>query len=52
MKVAVRMGSPNDRDTMQGAADTLESLGFEAAVRVLSAHRNPAAVSRTRNECA
>jgi 5-(carboxyamino)imidazole ribonucleotide mutase len=30
---------------MQPAADTLEKFGIEADVRVLSAHRNPAAVA-------
>jgi 5-(carboxyamino)imidazole ribonucleotide mutase len=44
-KVAVLMGSPNDRDKMQPAADTLERFGVEADVRVLSAHRNPARVT-------
>jgi 5-(carboxyamino)imidazole ribonucleotide mutase len=39
------MGSPNDRDTMQPAADTLAKFGIEADVRVLSAHRNPAGVA-------
>jgi 5-(carboxyamino)imidazole ribonucleotide mutase len=39
------MGSPNDRDKMQPAADTLEKFGIEADVRVLSAHRNPAGVA-------
>jgi 5-(carboxyamino)imidazole ribonucleotide mutase len=44
-KVAILMGSPNDRDKMQPAADILERFGVEADVRVLSAHRNPAQVS-------
>lgn len=44
-KVAILMGSPNDRDKMQPAADTLERFGIEADVRVLSAHRNPAKVT-------
>jgi 5-(carboxyamino)imidazole ribonucleotide mutase len=44
-KVAVLMGSPNDRDKMQPAADILERFGVEADVRVLSAHRNPAQVT-------
>ena len=44
-KVAVLMGSANDRDKMQPAADTLERFGIEADVRVLSAHRNPEAVA-------
>src|SRR4051812_35415755 len=41
MKVAVLMGSPNDRDKMKGASEILERFGIEADVRVLSAHRNP-----------
>lgn len=44
-KVAILMGSPNDRDKMQPAADTLEGFGVEADVRVMSAHRSPAAVA-------
>jgi 5-(carboxyamino)imidazole ribonucleotide mutase len=44
-KVAVLMGSPNDRDKMKPASDTLESFGVIADVRVLSAHRNPADVT-------
>ena len=45
MKVGILMGSPNDRDKMQPAADTLEKFGVEADVRVMSAHRTPAAVA-------
>ena len=44
-KVAILMGSPNDKDKMQPAVDTLERFGVEADVRVLSAHRTPAAVA-------
>ena len=44
-KVAILMGSPNDKDTMQPAADTLATFGIEADVRVMSAHRNPSAVA-------
>ena len=44
-KVAILMGSPNDRDKMQPAVDTLERFGLTADVRVLSAHRNPAQVA-------
>jgi 5-(carboxyamino)imidazole ribonucleotide mutase len=39
------MGSPNDREVMQPAVDTLEKFGIEADMRVLSAHRNPAGVA-------
>lgn len=45
MKVGILMGSPNDRDKLQPAADTLQKFGVEADVRVLSAHRTPAAVA-------
>lgn len=45
MKVAVLMGSPNDRDRMAPAAETLGRFGIEADVRVLSAHRTPDAVA-------
>ena len=44
-KVAVLMGSPNDRDKMQPAVDILERFGIEADVRVHSAHRTPAKVT-------
>jgi phosphoribosylaminoimidazole carboxylase PurE protein len=40
-KVAVLMGSPNDRTKMQPAVDTLAEFGVDADVRVLSAHRTP-----------
>lgn len=45
MKVAVLMGSPNDADKMAAAGETLEKFGIEADVRVMSAHRTPAAVA-------
>ena len=45
MKVAVLMGSPNDKDKMAGAAQMLERFGIEVDERVLSAHRNPAEVT-------
>ena len=35
------MGSSSDWETMQGAADTLESLHIAHEVRVISAHRTP-----------
>src|SRR4051794_11749855 len=39
------MGSPNDREKMQPAADTLAKFGVEADIRVMSAHRTPAVVA-------
>ena len=41
LKVAVLMGSPNDKDKMAGAREMLERFGIEVDERVLSAHRNP-----------
>jgi 5-(carboxyamino)imidazole ribonucleotide mutase len=39
--VGIIMGSTSDWETMQGAADMLESLGVPHEVRVVSAHRTP-----------
>jgi 5-(carboxyamino)imidazole ribonucleotide mutase len=39
--VGIIMGSSSDWDTMQGAAETLISLGVAHEVRVVSAHRTP-----------
>lgn len=44
-KVAIIMGSPNDRSKMEPAATTLAAFGIEADVRVMSAHRSPAKVA-------
>jgi 5-(carboxyamino)imidazole ribonucleotide mutase len=44
-KVAVLMGSASDKDKMAPAADTLARYGVEADVRIMSAHRTPAAVA-------
>ena len=44
-KVAIIMGSPNDRPKMEPAAETLAGFGIEADVRVMSAHRTPDKVS-------
>jgi len=45
MRVAVLMGSESDMARMAAAGDTLESLGIEATVAVMSAHRTPEAVA-------
>src|SRR6202167_5871591 len=53
-QVGIIMGSSSDWETMQGAADTLDSLRIAYEVRVVSAHRTPdllfeyAASARTR----
>jgi 5-(carboxyamino)imidazole ribonucleotide mutase len=39
--VAILMGSDSDLEAMQGAIETLDSLGVAREVRVLSAHRTP-----------
>lgn len=43
--VGVLMGSKSDWETMSAASSTLESLGIEHEVRVLSAHRTPEQVA-------
>ncbi len=40
-RVGVIMGSTSDWETMQHAAETLEKLGVEHEVEVVSAHRTP-----------
>ena len=45
-KVAVLMGSDSDLETMQAGVDVLEDLGIECEVRIMSAHRTPADVTR------
>jgi 5-(carboxyamino)imidazole ribonucleotide mutase len=39
--VGIIMGSASDWETMQGAADLLDTLGIAHEVRVVSAHRTP-----------
>jgi 5-(carboxyamino)imidazole ribonucleotide mutase len=39
--VGIIMGSSSDWETMQGAAEILDSLGITHEVRVISAHRTP-----------
>ncbi len=43
--VAILMGSESDWPVMQGAAETLESLGVGCEVRITSAHRTPRATA-------
>jgi 5-(carboxyamino)imidazole ribonucleotide mutase len=40
-KVAIIMGSQSDWQTMQHAAETLDSLGIAHESRIISAHRTP-----------
>jgi 5-(carboxyamino)imidazole ribonucleotide mutase len=40
-RIGIIMGSSSDWETMQAAADTLESLSIAHEVRVISAHRTP-----------
>jgi 5-(carboxyamino)imidazole ribonucleotide mutase len=44
--VAVIMGSKSDWETMRHADDTLDKFGVAHEVRVLSAHRTPAATAK------
>ena len=43
-RVAVLMGSDSDHDTMRPAAEVLRDFGIAHEVRVVSAHRTPAAM--------
>jgi 5-(carboxyamino)imidazole ribonucleotide mutase len=45
MKVAIVMGSASDAAKMEPASQTLESFGVDHVVKVMSAHRTPAAVA-------
>jgi 5-(carboxyamino)imidazole ribonucleotide mutase len=45
VKVAVLMGSANDRAKMAPALETLAEFGVEAEEHVMSAHRTPARVA-------
>jgi phosphoribosylaminoimidazole carboxylase PurE protein len=40
-QVAILMGSPNDREQLEGAIDLLTEFGVDHDVQVLSAHRTP-----------
>ena len=42
-KIAIVMGSDSDLNVMQKCADKLESFGVEHEIRIMSAHRTPAA---------
>lgn len=44
-KVAILMGSPNDRAKMAPAGETLAQFGVPAEEHVMSAHRTPEAVA-------
>src|ERR1700722_7768569 len=41
VRIGIIMGSSSDWETMQVAADTLDSLGIAHEVRVISTHRTP-----------
>ena len=45
MRVAVLMGSPNDKEKMARASEMLSRFGIEVDERVLSAHRTPQEVT-------
>ncbi|MDQ6839826.1 MAG: AIR carboxylase family protein, partial [Actinomycetota bacterium] len=45
MKVAVMMGSANDRAKMAPAIETLTGFGVEVTEHVMSAHRTPLVVA-------
>ena len=51
-KVAVIMGSDSDLGVMKGAVDKLKQFGVPYEVRVISAHRTPAAAERFASQAA
>ncbi|MDQ1375711.1 MAG: 5-(carboxyamino)imidazole ribonucleotide mutase [Actinomycetota bacterium] len=44
-RVAVLMGSANDKEKVEPAAEILRRFGVEVVVEVISAHRNPSSVT-------
>lgn len=44
MKVGIVMGSASDKPVMEGASQILRDFGVEYEVKILSAHRTPAAL--------
>lgn len=44
MKVGIVMGSASDKPVMEGASQILSDFGVEFEVKILSAHRTPAAL--------
>ena len=49
-KVAILMGSANDRPKLAAALDTLNEFGVEATEHVMSAHRTPTRVASFSSE--
>ncbi len=49
-KVAILMGSANDRPKLAAALDTLNDFGVEATEHVMSAHRTPTRVASFSSE--
>lgn len=45
MKVAILMGSENDKPKVEPASEVLKRFGVEVDVEVMSAHRTPASVT-------
>ena len=41
VRVGIIMGSDSDLATMRGAAEVLKSMGIQAEVTIVSAHRTP-----------
>ncbi len=44
MKIGIVMGSASDKPVMESASRTLEEFGVEYELKILSAHRTPAAL--------
>lgn len=46
MKIAVVMGSKSDLPKLEGGIELMRSFGVDVVVRILSAHRTPAALTQ------
>ena len=44
MRIGIVMGSASDKGVMEGASEILKEFGVEFEVKILSAHRTPAAL--------
>ena len=49
-RIGIVMGSPNDRDQLEGAIELLKEFGVDHEVHVLSAHRTPEKVRQYASE--
>ena len=49
-KVAILLGSESDRNTIESSVEYFKFFDISFEIKILSAHRNPAEVSKFANE--